>query len=154
MSQAETKPVPLPFTAETVRLSVLPVSGSSADQIFTMSVDKNATANPTLLGLLINREVTGNGACYVFYDLATNKALLANDSGIGSNGIGSDGTVSNKQCTLLADGTKSRNDGSIGADFHIRFRKTFAGPKKLSLTAQDSVGNLVGPLVGGEWIVP
>lgn len=143
------------FSAETVRLSVKPLVGSGGDQVFTMKVEKaSSVPNPTLLGLLINREVTGNQACYVFYDLTANRALLANDSGIGSEGFGSSGMVTNKQCTLVADGTRVTSNGGIAADFHIRFHKAFSGPKKVSLTAQDAAGALVGPVAGGEWTVP
>ena len=68
-----------------VAVSVAPDSGSGSSQTFVIKFShKGGYRQFSDVRLLINAQVAGDNACYVYYSLPTNSFLLVNDAGNGS----------------------------------------------------------------------
>ena len=107
------------------------------------------------MGLLINRAMTGESACYVFGEPKASQFMLVNDSGIGSVTLGKKQQLTNKQCDLIREGTSIKKSGNtIEFNVHVRFQTSFAGPKKLFGIIQDPQGATTGLKPLGSWSVP
>jgi hypothetical protein len=134
---------------------VSPNSGSGNDRVFRVSILHNPDIrNTAFVGLLINEQEDGTNACYVFRNVTNGESTLVTDSGFGSTSLGSMQSVGNRQCELLRDGTTSSADASgITVDFHVRFRRTFGGMKRLYVIVRDAQdrGSQLKP--AGEWVV-
>ena len=127
-----------------VAVSVAPDSGSGSSQTFVIKFShKGGYRQFSDVRLLINAQVAGDNACYVYYSLPTNSFLLVNDAGNGSTSavLGSGTSVQNSQCNVLTEGANAIGDGSgLSVSIPIRFKTTFAGQKKLILYAETTGG--------------
>lgn len=130
-------------------ISIEPTSGSGREQIFKLTL--STPEHLTLLGLLINDDLTGRNSCYVLYSFTRNDDLLVNDSGSGSRTLGTAPFLANSQCSIIKDGSAASISGNmIVVAFHIRFNEDFRGTKSLYVIAQK--GSAVqGPTKAGTW---
>ncbi len=137
-------------------LSIAPKAGSGRDQVFRVSLARTPGAQPpAMIGLLINDRIDGGNACYVFWDFASDDALLVNDNGSGSQPLGTASSAANGQCELLRSGSlSSLTSSEMTAQFHLRLRKTFAGPRQLYVISQAPDGTGPGLVQAGTWTVP
>jgi hypothetical protein len=147
---------PVTAPADTGGLEVTPSEGTGQDQIFQLRFASDSDAGKQgLMGLLINRAMTGEAACYVFGDLKGSQYMLVNDSGIGSVTLGKKQKITNNQCDLIREGTSIKKSGNaIEFNVHVRFQPSFAGPKKLFGIIHDAQGATAGLKLLGTWSVP
>jgi hypothetical protein len=116
-------------------VSITPTSGTGLSEVFTLvASDPNGANDLSGALLLINSELSGAGACFVYYNPQSNQISLANDAGTAfltpDLTPGLTGTVSNSQCALNAatsSATKSGNDGTIKVS--LTFTPAFSGVK-------------------------
>jgi hypothetical protein len=135
-------------------VSVSPNGGSSAlTQAFVAQYsDPNGPADLASVRLLFNSTVNGAHACYVQYTPALNLLYLENDGGTGvSAGItpGSQATVSNSQCKLIAAASNYLVSGNSGILF-VTITFTSALPTNIYLYAASASGNS-GWVQQGTW---
>ena len=147
---------PVTTPVDTGGLEVTPREGTGQDQIFQLRFTSDAgVSTQSLMGLLINRVMTGESACYVFGDPNANQYMLVNDSGIGSVVLGKKQKITNNQCDLIRQGTSIKKSGNtIELNIHVQFQTSFAGPKKLFGIIQDAHGATTGLKPLGTWSVP
>ncbi len=153
-----------PPTAE-VTSPMLPAS-SYVDQDAFIEVDysdTNGWRDLRFLFLKINEDVTGNSACYVYYDPVTDLLRLRDDGNtawLGGVAPGSSATIQNTQCILDAAKTEV---STIGADIlrlraNVTFKSDFiAGglpaDKSVFVHASDSLSNNSGWINSGLWTI-
>lgn len=149
METATTSPAPQAPKAPTGPpefglLTVTPDNGHGRQQVFTVRLQRTpGSPAPALVGFLVSQFGSGSDACYVFNFPGTQRLLLVNDSGIGSQEILAGSTGGNKQCEVVSDQPASSVAAdAVTATFHVRFKPRFTGAKVLFAVAQD--GNGVG----------
>ena len=134
-------------------VSVSPNGGSGLTQAFVAQYsDPNGPADLASVRLLFNSTVNGAHACYVQYSPAVNLLYLENDGGTGvSAGItpGSQATVSNSQCKLIAAASNYLVSGNSGTLF-VTITFTSALPTNIYLFAASASGNS-GWVQQGTW---
>ena len=139
-------------------VSVTPASGAGAKAAFTIRFTGPAGSGAmTDVRLLVNSELNGAKACYVYYDFPSNSLLLVNDLGDGSTraAVGSGKSVENGQCQVTAEGASVvRSGGEITATIPVTFKPAFAGAKDIYLYATTSAGANTGLVKKGAWTVP
>lgn len=113
--------------------------------------------------LLINSTLDGRNACWITYDVASNRISLVNDAGTGVAGSitpGVSGTAENRQCTIgglgsfLDTSTTFRGHYSIDIMVAVTFKVAFGGTKLIYLYADDKGGLNSGWNLRGYWSVP
>jgi hypothetical protein len=147
---------PVTAPADTGGLEVTPREGAGQDQIFQLRFTSDSdVSSQGLMGLLINRTMTGESACYVFGDPKAGDFMLVNDTGIGSVPLGKKQELTNKQCDLIREGTSiKKSANTIEFNAHVRFHPSFAGPKKMFGIINDAQGATAGLKLLGTWSVP
>jgi hypothetical protein len=138
------------------RISVHPTAGSGSEQTFRLTMLRVPRDEPPLLiGMLINHSMDGANGCYVFQNTSTGDVLLVNDSGEGSEPLDKAASIGNTQCEVLRNQTSvSVTDSEVNILYHIRFRKTFTGMKRIYAIAQDAENKASELKEIGEWDVP
>lgn len=145
-------------TPQTVPLS-LAVSGQSkagakGSAVFTLKAKSVAAIRE--LRLLVNAEIDGRNACYIYYLRESNSFALVNDSGAGSKvlPVGTPDRIENSQCAI--DGGQSSvqaGEGGVQVTIAVEFRPAFAGKKQLFGYAEDSAGANTGIRKQRDWAV-
>jgi hypothetical protein len=131
---------------------VSPSSGSGSAQLFAVTIgDPNGGSDVAEAVLNIMSNVipgsTGWSAheCLLRYDFATNAIWIVPDAGGAWSGpitAGTNGTLSNSQCSVLASGSSAQVSGTTAtAKFLVTFTATFAAAKQLYLEGEDVRGN-------------
>ena len=151
-------------TAEVISPS-LPAS-SYVDQDASIEVeysDPNGWRDLRFLFLKINEDVSGDSACYVYYDPVTNLLRLRNDDNtawLGGVAVGSAATVDNTQCVLDAEKTEVSTFGPdiLRLRANVMFKSDFiAGglpaAKSVYVHTSDVLGNNSGWINSGLWTI-
>jgi len=137
-------------------ISIAPQSGSGASKSFTIRFSNTSGSDGLIdLRVLINSELSGAKACYVYYDLASNSFLLVNDSGEGSTRatLGTGAATENGQCIVSTAGAAStRNGAETTVSIPIKFKPSFAGAKNLYLSSSTRDGT-AALAAKGTWTV-
>jgi hypothetical protein len=150
----------VPATPSTFSLSLSPNSGSGATQTFTVGwTEPNGYATVNEVYFLVNSALNASNGCYIrLWPGWGSQMLLANDTGsawlgpVGWSGVGvPPPPISNSQCAL--DPAYS-GSGSEAFTVAVTFNHSFAGPKSMWVSANDSTGATSGFLNLGTWTVP
>ncbi len=116
---------------------------TGAERTFEVSAFHPGVATPFgILNLLVNDALDGRRACYVAYSVADRQIYLVKDDGPeeglrGPLSLTGTGSVSNSQCTVLAEGSSTA--GTVERPvvrLRVRFHPSFSGPKLLSVAAR------------------
>jgi hypothetical protein len=133
-----------PNLVEVTSLSPLP--GTGLGQILTAKVtDGSGAATISFAEFVMNTTLNGIGACFIYYDPASNVFFLLNDAGTAWSGLvaGSATQVSNSQCTLNGVGSSGFPSGStLAITYNLTFAAGFAGTKQIYMQAGDAAGNI------------
>jgi hypothetical protein len=108
------------------------------------------------LRVLINTDIDGRRACYIYFDPAANLLSLTKDSGEGAEPIpiGTLGSVSNSQCRLDSQvSSLSKSEVTYTLTLGLAFLPTFAGKKNVYLYAEAANGASTGFVKAMEWEV-
>jgi hypothetical protein len=134
------------FNRPPVALDVLPGSGSLRAQQFRVHFsDPDGGDNLKWAQLLVNRELKGEGGCYVQWEKNGNAFYLLDDAAkhpIGPGLPGTPGTkLENSQCVVTMAGASTT---VAGADFiltvPIEFKSTYRGQQELFIRTEDAAG--------------
>ena len=115
-------------------ISFLPGNGTGMSQQFTWSVfSPSGYSNLSDLYTLFNTSLSGQYACYIRYNRASNLLYLADNSGaswLGGFVPGSSGWASNSQCSIYGSGASfSASGGLLGITVPVTFQTSFSGTK-------------------------
>ena len=116
--------------------------------------ENNAAAKE--VRLLLNNEMDGRQACYVYYDRRQDSFRLVNDSGDGSTQLprGESATVENSQCVLLGRESTAHVSGhELFLPFAFHFKPSFLGNKSVYIYAEDAAGSRLDLRARGQWLV-
>ncbi len=143
---------PLPPTAD----SVTPASGSGASQTFTFKFSSsNGYQYVTSAYMLINSSLNAAAGCVPVYLQQTNAFYLFNDAGTNVSGPlapGSNGTLSNGQCTINGAGSSVSGSGNtLSVVLPITFSPSFKGAQTVFGYAGDAGGMNSGWRTLGTW---
>jgi hypothetical protein len=146
-------------TAQPQVVSVSPSSGSGGSQTFSfVYFDPNGAGDLAQAQALINTQVNGTSACYVFFDPVHNSVTLANDGYTGVLGpmtLGGTATLQNSQCTVNGATSSATLSGNIlTLNLALTFKLAFAGAKNIFGFTQSLSGLNSGWQVLGAWTVP
>jgi len=106
------------------------------------------------LRVLINTEVDGRHACYVYFDPAAGRLSLVKDSGEGSEtiSIGEHGSTTNSQCSLAGQTSSTSQAGEqVSLRLDLTFSASFRGPRNVYLFANTRRGESTGFIKAGVW---
>jgi alpha-tubulin suppressor-like RCC1 family protein len=139
-------------------ISVAPVTGSGASQLFTMTLrDGDGAGKVWFSQLNINATNSAAHGCYVHHDPATNVFYLLSDDGTtwaGLHGGSATEQVQNSQCLLKGkNSTNTANGQDLNITYDLQFKPGFAGQKDVFARASDVDGNLVQWKRTGSWKV-
>jgi hypothetical protein len=135
--------------------SVEPAAGVGNDGILRVRYPVAEGQTIREARILLNFELDGRNACYVYYTAAENAFLLIDDSGMKSNKAGSGATViENSQCALDISRSSGRAENSgVDLTLALKFKPAFAGGKQVFLYAETSGGANTGLILRGSWNV-
>lgn len=105
--------------------------------------------------VLLNSQLDGRNACYVYYTVADQAFSLVDDSGTKSNKAAAGATmIENSQCSLDISRTSASAESSrVTLALALKFKPAFAGGKQIFLYAESSDGANTGLLPRGSWNV-
>ncbi len=128
-------------------------SGSGAT--FRVEVwDQDGYEDVTLGLVVLHRELSPSGSCYLYYDRARGSVWLANDAGdawLGPATPGSLARLQNSQCEIDATGSSTFG---VGETLRLKIAVRFLGDtgrRNLYLYAQDAAGLATGWQQLGVW---
>jgi hypothetical protein len=153
-----TPPTPGTNAAPTL-VSVTPDAGSGSSRVFSFKVaDGNGFADLDAVSIDIAGTLTPAGACWMIFWESSKQVSLANDAGagwVGTETLGSSGTMQNSQCTLNLAGSSSSGSGAyLTVNLSLSFPTAFAGAKDIFANAEDNEGLYSGWQALGTWTVP
>ena len=140
------------FAQSALPATVTPSSGSGSAQLFSVTATdaKGGSDVAEIVLNIMSNVVPGTSGwsaheCLLRYDLATDAIWLVPDAGGTWSGpvtARSGSTLSNSQCTVLAEGSsKQVSSNSAVASFLVTFTAGFAAAKQLYLEALDGGGS-------------
>lgn len=142
-------------------MSMYPYPGTGSSQTFHFTASDHDTADDVKgIHILINSSPTDKGACWMFYDTATNYLWLASDDASSWTKVyfGSSATAQNSQCTVAGVGSVLQNFGQTGLDVNltipVTFSGSFSGTKTIYMRATNYAGFDTGFKPVGTWTVP
>jgi hypothetical protein len=139
-------------------LSVSPDSETGSGAVFQFEIwDPDGYEDVTVGLVVINRELSSNESCYLYFDRAGGLLWLATDAGdawLGPAALGSSAQLQNSQCRI--DAGRSSNFG-VGETAMLNVSASFlssAGRRNIYLYAKDAGGLETGWQRVGDWTVP
>ncbi|HEY2015787.1 MAG TPA: hypothetical protein VGH38_19930 [Bryobacteraceae bacterium] len=150
---------PLPATYPNAT-GMSPSSGSASTQTISFTYqDQTIASNLQTVWALINTALDGRAACYVSYFRPGNLVFLTPDDGDGTHAVSmpltGNGTLSNGQCTVSAQGASVQTAGnSLTLTLPVTFKPGFAGFKGVWLAAYTMNGQVSPWQALGAWAVP
>lgn len=134
--------------------SISPASGAGAAQQFLAYYDAPGGASTIQQAhVLVNSTLSGQNACWIWYDGVSNQLGLVDDSGTDVN-LAYSGVSSNSQCSLDRQGSSvSVNGTTLTLTLSLTFKPAFGGAKALYLRAADGAGSSEWE-VKGSWLAP
>ena len=135
--------------------SVEPAAGVGNEGILRVRYPVAAGQTIREARVLVNSQLDGRNACYVYYPTAEKAFLLIDDSGTKSNQAAAGATViENSQCSLDIPRSSARAESSgVTLTLALKFKPAFAGGKQIFLYAETSDGANTGLLSRGSWNV-
>jgi hypothetical protein len=139
--------------------SVWPLSGNTLSQQFTWKASSpSGYTNLLEMYALFNTSVSGQNACYIRYNRASNLLYLADNASstwLGGLVPGTSGTAANSQCSLAASGSSASGSGNqLTLMVSVTFQTSFSGAKNDYLIANDQYGLNSGWQQMGTWTLP
>jgi hypothetical protein len=142
-------------------VSVWPSIGSGMTQPFTWTASSpSGWAHLNDLQAIIGRQLSGNGSCYIGYDVGPRILKLANENGIGwgsSAVLGAQATMSNSYCSINVgqSGVAYPDGNTVALTVSVTFQPSFSGAMNTYLDADDAgMGLSSGWQQMGTWTVP
>jgi hypothetical protein len=140
-------------------ISVSPSAGAGSGGVFTFTYsDANGHADMLAARVLIQQQVNGVNACYVYYTKSDNKLYLHNDAGTQLSAPltpGVDMTIQNSQCVLNGSiSTATMSGDTLTLTLFISFKPAFAGNKNVFGYVEDRGGLASGWKALGTFTVP
>ncbi|MDQ6699741.1 MAG: hypothetical protein M3Z36_06120 [Acidobacteriota bacterium] len=136
-------------------VSISPGSGSGASQLFTATYsESNGVGDLNWIYLLFGAQISAAGSCLVVYQPASNTLYLYNDSATGVAGSiqpGTNGTVSNSQCSIANAGAAGGSATTLSLPLTVTFPQTFGGVKNIYGYASNNEGMATGWQTLGAW---
>jgi hypothetical protein len=150
---------PAPAGSVPVITSVTPTGGSSTSVTFSIQVsDASGVADLAGIGMLVNGSVTGQSACWFYFDQTARTLSLANNAGTAWTSVaqGSGSLVGNTQCTISGTTIHSIAAGSSATlTLTVAFNsQAFAGTKNVYAYALNKEQVSSGYQLEGTWTVP
>lgn len=135
--------------------SVEPSAGVGNQGILTVRYLVAAGQTIREARVLLNFQLDGRKACYVYYTRAENAFLLVDDSGMKSTKAADGATaIENSQCALDTSRSSARAErNGVTLTIDLKFKPAFAGGKQVFLYAETSGGTNTGLLSRGSWNV-
>ena len=137
-------------------MSVEPASGEGMEAVFAVRVSEQNNNAAREVRLLVNNEMDGRHACYVYYDRRQDSFLLVNDSGDGSTRLsqGVAATIENSQCVLQGRKSTAQLSGhELVLHFAITFKPSFLGNQAVYVYAEDAAGARLELQPRGQWLI-
>ncbi len=138
-------------------VSLDPATGQGGAENFTLTVSHSSGVREIkTVRLLINEDVDGRNACYVFFTPSDRLLALAGDEGAGATNaeIGADKVIENKQCRVNCKTSSATEAGStLTLTVSLAFRPSFAGPRRLFGYLDDNSGATTNFQNLGSWTV-
>ena len=139
-------------------VSVSPSSGSGTSQTFTFTfLDAAGYSAIRSSQILISGAAGFSGACYLFYNRASNSVYLTNDAGTAWQSpvtVGQAGTLQNSQCVVNAQSSSASGSGNnLTLNLALTFKSGFAGSKSVYAEVYDGAADS-GWQQKGTWTVP
>ena len=108
-------------------VSATPSSGTGSAQTFSfVATDANGYSDITWEQVVFNYDVTGWGACWVYFSASSNRIWLNNDAGNNwqtAANLGSSTTLQNSQCTIqVANSSFSGSGNNLTLNLSITFK--------------------------------
>lgn len=106
------------------------------------------------LRVLINTDVDGRKACYIYFDPAANLLSLTKDAGEGAEHIpiGAAASLSNSQCRLDSNASSFSKSGNTHTlTLGLAFLPSFTGDKNVYLYAETAAGAVTGFVKATTW---
>ncbi|MGD1094739.1 MAG: CAP domain-containing protein [Bryobacteraceae bacterium] len=140
-------------------ISLTPNAGSGASKVFSFEIaDAKGFADIQAVSIDIAATLTPTGACWMIYWGSSHQVSLANDTGtgwVGTETLGSSGTLQNSQCTLNLAGSSFSGSGvNLTVNLSLTFPAGFAGSKEIWETAESNEDLYSGWGQAGAWTVP
>jgi len=134
--------------------SVEPAAGGGSQGILTVRYP-SAAGQMMEARVLLNSQLDGRNACYVYYTRSENAFSLVDDSGMKSNNASAGATVlENSQCALDISHSSVRAESSgVTLTLALKFKAPFAGQKQVFLYSETSDGANTGLQPRGSWNV-
>jgi hypothetical protein len=136
-------------------VSVTPASGTGLTQTFAAAYsDPNGTTDLNNVRIMLNSQVSGFNACYVFYYPGSNKMALIGDgnTSLGAVVPGSSTQLSNSQCTLSGTGSSvTRSGNNLTLNVALTFNINFTGQKNVYIDAISNDSATSGFVLKGTW---
>ena len=135
--------------------SVEPAAGVGNEGILRVQYPVAAGQTIREARVLLNFQLDGRNACYVYYTRAENAFLLIDDSGMKPNKAAAGATViENSQCSLDISRSSARAESNgVTLNLALKFKPAFAGGKQVFLYAETSDGANTGLILRGSWNV-
>lgn len=155
-SSSSTPPPAAPANVAPSVLAVSPVNnGRSITFTYTIS-DANGGSDLSGAGLLLNSALSGQGACWFYYDLNTAVVSLADDAGANWSSVlqGTSGTIANSQCSIAGTGFGAYRSGNNAIVTVTIYLKNFTGNKTIYIQSIDHEGLSSGYQSMGKWDLP
>ena len=141
-------------------VSVLPSSGNGLTGSFSfLFADPNGYADISSVSMNFGAGNSTSGACYLSYSPPpANTLSLLNDAGtaaVGSQSLGTPGTLQNSQCSINTGASSSSGSGNnLTVNLALTFKGAFAGTKNIYAFATGQSGSASGWQTMGTWTVP
>jgi len=138
---------------------VNPGAGNGAGQTFFFTfTDTRGFQDLSVVDILINNFLNGQGACYLAYSQTSGVLYLVNDAGtalLPGLVLNGSGSVSNSQCTVNGAGSFASGSGNtLILALNLTFNSNFAGNKVIYMAARDVALDNSGWQPLGTWGVP
>src|SRR5665213_648182 len=135
--------------------SVEPPAGTGSEGILTVRYPLTGGQTIPEARVLLNSQLDGRNACYVYYAQSENAFFLVDDSGMKSNKAAGGATaLENSQCALDISHSSVRAESSgVTLILALKFKPPFAGEKQVFLYSETSDGANTGLLPRGSWNV-
>lgn len=138
--------------------SLTPSGYGSANAFQFVFMDPDGASDLKATYVVLNKELSGASACYIYFKPGPNEIYLRNDAGtawIGPAVVGDPSTLRNKQCTLDASVSSTSTSGTSRVlNIGIVFGIGFGGQKKIYLLAIDQSNASSDWQQRGTWLVP
>jgi hypothetical protein len=135
--------------------SIEPLEGAGNESILAARYTAPAGQTIRETRVLLNSELDGRNACYVYHSAVDNAFLLVDDSGVNARKAAPGGTkIENSQCALdLSRSSALTSNNILTLTLVLKFKPAFVGKKQVFLYDETSDGANSGLIPRGKWNV-